>query len=901
MTDKSKTGDRRADITGDRNIVGDGNVVIVGGGSGSALPPLDLDSPLAAAARARYLAALRERYGVIETHAFTALAEDERVGQPLRLPLLGEQGVYVPLAFDAAGAREDILHRRDKNSLEAQERAGKPLSLAEVLHLPGHLALIGDAGSGKTTVLHVLVSLLAAEQPVALGAELAAALPQETPLPVLLPLRFFEHACNVTAADDYARCAADLLRFVDTWFNQWCPEVNLPPGFLAAHICAGRAWFLLDALDEVADPSNREAIRNVIEGLARSLNGTRLIVTARIAAYRATSLNQDFSVVTVRDLEAEQRTRLAHAIYRGLALPDAQARADDLAQRMESNAALQALARTPVMIWTAAVIHALRGELPEGRAALYDAYVEILLKKSFERTRYDTAALDALTDGLGWTESNRRHYLTYLAFKVHELLEGQTERQGEVVVVGEDELVDDILKPYFHENLSLSRVAARERAQEFVALMVERSGLLYETGNGYRLGDHLTMQEFLAGFYLAENYADEDPEGYTAFFREKARRTWWREVVLLAAGYLGQKPGFKGQKFLRQVVKAGVQEGAELAALALAGRGLVQLRVGHKRPDWYPGLAQNFANRLYALLYAGGVEAPIAQRQEAGLVLGLLHGLPGQEDGVPDPRFVGPEGLPAFVKIPAGAFWMGSDESDQGDERPRHRVTLSAYEVAKYPTTNAMYARFIAAGGYANPDFWEEALAAGDWKEGQINTYGEGWQNTPHHWQDSRWNNPAQPVVGVNWYEATAYCRWLTATLQDGYEYRLPTEAEWERAARGPQGWAYPWGDDWREGVCNSKEAGLEVTSPVGLFPAGASAEGIEDLAGNVWEWCADWYGPYQEGEPGEKKYRVLRGGSWYNDGPPICRCGFRDGGIPGGWLDNGGFRCVRTSPLLKP
>ncbi len=912
MTDRSRTGNLHAEINGDGNVIGDGNVVHIGGGT-STPPPLDLDSPRAATARARYLAALRERYGVIETHAFTALAEDERVGQPLRLPLLGEQGVYVPLAFDAADAREARLHRRDKDALEAQERAGKPLTLAEVLRLPGHLALIGDAGSGKTTVLHVLVSLLAAEQPVALGAELAAALPQETPLPVLLPLRFFEHACNAAAATDYTRCAADLLRFVDTWFNRWCPEANLPPGFLAAHIGAGRAWFLLDALDEVADPSNREAIRNVIEGLARSLNGTRLIVTARIAAYRATSLNQDFSVVTVRDLEAEQRTRLAHAIYRGLALPDAPARADDLAQRMESNAALQALARTPVMIWTAAVIHALRGELPEGRAALYDAYVEILLKKSFERTRYDTAALDALTDGLGWTESNRRHYLTYLAFKVHELLETQTERQGEVVVVGEDELVDEILKPYFHENLSLSRVDARKRAEEFVALMVERSGLLYETGNGYRLGDHLTMQEFLAGFYLAENYADEDPEGYAAFFRERARRTWWREVMLLAAGYLGQKPGFKGQKFLRQVVKAGVREGEELAALALAGRGLVQLRVGHKRPDWYPGLAQNFANRLYALLYAGGTDAPLPQRQEAGLVLGLLHGLPGEEEGLPDPRFIGPEGLPAFVKIPAGAFWMGSTEEEVAhwmklqdndnakDELPRHRVTLSGYAVAKYPTTNAMYARFIAAGGYANPDFWEEAITAGDWKEGQVNTYVEGWQNTPRYWNDSRWNNPAQPVVGMSWYEATAYCRWLTATLQDGYEYRLPTEAEWERAARGPQGWAYPWGDEWRENACNSKEAGLEATSPVGLFPAGASAEGIEDLAGNVWEWCADWYGSYQEGEqfdpkgPEKGSSRVLRGGSWYEDGPSVCRCGCRLWGFPRSGDIGGGFRCVRT------
>lgn len=914
MTEAAKTSNRQARVNGDRNIVGDGNVVIIGP-DGGALPPLDLDSPACADARKRYLAALRERYGVIETHAFTALAEDERVGQPLRLPLLGAQGVYVPLTFDAARAQAQAGLReapRKRRAQEAElERAAGSSSLAEVLRLPGHLAVIGDAGSGKTTVLHVLVSLLAAESPEALDRELASALPAPgtaTPLPVLLPLRFFEHAC-ADAHNGCDRCAADLLRFVDTWFAKWCPEASLPAGFLEAHVRAGRAWFLLDALDEVADASNREAIRNVIEGLAHSLNGTRLIVTARIAAYRATSLNKDFTVVAVRDLEPEQRTRLAHAIYRGLALPDAPARADDLAQRLESNPALRALARTPVMIWTSAVIHALRGELPEGRAALYDAYVDILLKKSFERTRYDTAALDALTDGLGWTVFDRRHYLTYMAFKVHELLEGQAERQGETVVIGEDELVDEILKPYFRENLGLDAVAARRRAQEFVALMVERSGLLYETSGGYRLGDHLTMQEFLAGFYLAENYADEDPEGYVVFFRERAGRTWWREVVLLAAGYLGHKPGFQGQKFLRRLVEAGSKQGRDLEARALAARGLAQLRMGRKRPDWYGSLAQEFANRLYAVLYAAPAEAAIPLRQEAGLALGLLYGYP-EEDDLTDPRFVGPEGLPEFIPIPAGQFWMGSTEEEvthwqklEGndnakDELPRHRVTLRAYAVAKYPTTNAMYARFIAAGGYANPDFWEEAVATGDWKDGKVNTYVEGWQDLPRYWNDTRWNNPSQPVVGVNWYEALAYCRWLTATLNDDYEYRLPTEAEWERAARGPEGRAYPWGDDWRAGACNSKEAGLEATSPVGLFPAGVSAEGVVDLAGDVWEWCVDWYGPYQSTKPNEKEYRVLRGGSWYNDGPPICRCGSRHWDSPGDRLSGfWGFRCVRTSP----
>jgi formylglycine-generating enzyme required for sulfatase activity len=432
--------------------------------------------------------------------------------------------------------------------------------------------------------------------------------------------------------------------------------------------------------------------------------------------------------------------------------------------------------------------------------------------------------------------------------------------------------------------------------------MVERSGLLYETEEGYTLGDHLTMQEFLAGCYLGEHYAWEDPEGYAAFLREAVGRSWWREVFLLAAGFLAEKPGFAARQFLRQIAGQGEDPEEQLMALALAGRGLLQLRARRRRPTWYGRLVQHLSERLDSILRDEPVAVFIEARQEVGLMLGQLYGMPGDGIGVGDPRFVGTGGLPDFVEIPGGEFWMGSDDSDRENERPQHKVVLSVYEVAKYPTTNAMYKRFIDDNGYADARWWSEAIEDGYWKEGQVRDWAGHWYRLPRYWDDDRRNNPSQPVVGVSWYEAVGYCRWLTAARGDGYVYRLPTEAEWEQAARGPEGWAYPWGDNWQAGFCNSKEAGLEQTSPVGLFPEGVTREGLHDMVGNVWEWCYDWYteDAYTESQrrnptgPESGTFHVLRGGSWYSDGPSRCRCDCRFRYVPWSRTFDRGFRCVR-------
>jgi formylglycine-generating enzyme required for sulfatase activity len=165
----------------------------------------------------------------------------------------------------------------------------------------------------------------------------------------------------------------------------------------------------------------------------------------------------------------------------------------------------------------------------------------------------------------------------------------------------------------------------------------------------------------------------------------------------------------------------------------------------------------------------------------------------------------------------------------------------------------------------------------------------------PYFWDNPRWNVPNHPVVGINWYEAVAYCRWLTeklcalGTLGKDEAVRLPTEREWQRAAQGDDGREYPWGE-WAEGHANTRESGIGQPSAVGLFPEGASPCGALDMAGNVWEWCADWYDE-------DRDTKVLRGGSW-NDFQWFARCAYHRVSLTprSRYIEIVGFRCARGS-----
>ncbi len=213
-------------------------------------------------------------------------------------------------------------------------------------------------------------------------------------------------------------------------------------------------------------------------------------------------------------------------------------------------------------------------------------------------------------------------------------------------------------------------------------------------------------------------------------------------------------------------------------------------------------------------------------------------------------------------------------------------VPKKSVNMARYPVTNAQYRRFVEGDGYRDERWWSKAGWLWRYKPPD---YRQKPVLAPEYWTNEKWNGPMLPVVGVSWYEAEAYCNWLTEYT--GRPYRLPQEAEWQLAVQGNDKREYPWGNDWQAGRCNTSDAGLGQTSPVGQFsPAGDSSLGCADMSGNVWEWCSDWY------DKKERTCRVLRGGSWRSN-QVRARCADRSRYYPHYSNDYYGFRVV--SPIF--
>ncbi len=812
-------------------------------------------SQLPAAELERYLRRVRDKQAILDFSIF-------QEGQERDFSSVSLDEFYVPLRIVGRPPDEAVSEGRT-----SEDRSGGTKKVAESdllsTHLLApkhrlgrHLALLGDAGSGKTTILRHLTGALAHAR---LTNDLDFARAQtgagRTDLvPLFVPLRYYHHFCRQAPAPRPI-CRRSFLDFLPAYFQEQY-DLLLGSDFFRLLLTGGQCLLALDGFDEVPEFDSRRQVIQVIRDLATDseTGQSTIMLSSRVAAYGGpTQLGGSFQTLWVQNLNAAERAAQVERWVAGISPhTQRQLKAGHILSRMPEGSPLDRLAVTPMIVTTLCVVYFYDHELPEQRAQLYRRCVDIMLH---EKLRPDEPG--QVLAGLAGKPDFKRQLLARLAFEMHRAQQDEINK----------EQAARWLKAGF------KNVAEEEKqpaAVTFLAAITSRGTLLQERSGRFGFGrQHLTFREFLAGYHLILG------------LRSRARhKLWptlllddrWREPIRLAAGATVFENTLTCEDFLGELMDLANEDqadpatrlaGYKLAAEALwdlgqAGRALLE-------KDLQTGIIQGLAARLVDPAIAAPQAGLLPERVVAGQVLGRLG----------DPR----QGVitlpPLLTPVMAGKFLYGKEKQER---------ETAPFQAGVYPVTNAQFAQFMKAGGYNSPDWWSEAGL--EWLQNPPD-YRERPVIQPEYWTDERFNNPNHPVVGVSWYEAEAFCNWLTTTCDR--LYRLPTEEEWERLARGQHGREYPWGNKWEEGLSNTKESGLGQTSAVGIFPGGVSPTGAYDCAGNVWEWGLDWF------DKKEQMFRVLRGGAWISL-QDLARCAARDQAFPSISDSDFGFRVV--SPI---
>jgi len=584
------------------------------------------------------------------------------------------------------------------------------------------------------------------------------------------------------------------------------------------------------------------------------------------------------------------------------------------------------------------------GELPKGRAGLFTGFVRRVLDREKDGALFQSGALltdrdrQKMASGKDWRDEFDLPQNGKLIPKLSQLA-FDMQKDGSEVSLDYDEAC---------------RLLSDEHAGQILKAGVELN-VLDEARDSIKFF-HQSLQEYFAARRLAKEpnpalvhvewAADKVSEPLAETIAKLSdgdplpplEQTGWEETTLTAAAMTKDHESF---------IRALMPENLPLAARCAVS---AEVKIG-----------DNLKAEIRQLLISRTQDKTVDLRARiaAGEALSLIG----------DPRFRlcnGEHGqylLPPLVKIAGGKYPMGDDKSNYDFEKPAGTVELAEFQIGQFAVTNAEYKLFIDAGGYEQEQWWDtpESLA---WLSGEATSEGakQSWRDDrktllswtddyirglvkqnritskqaddwitirnwtderfeeqleewypsgkiyrqPEYWDDARFNNPSQPVVGVTWFEARAYCNWLTANAANGMIFRLPTEAEFEAAARGKKGRQFPYGKTFDRDRCNTFESHIRRTTPVGVFD-NATPEGAVDLSGNAYTWTLSIYDqerfpyPYRNDDGREDILatgvrRVLRGGSWSSN-QLYARAVSRNGYVPGSRYDGLGFRVVVFRP----
>ncbi len=678
-------------------------------------------------------------------------------------------------------------------------RGGERVELKELLATHRRLLLVGAPGGGKTTFLRLIACVLARDL---MGEERPDHAPERDrhlglPLdePAELPV-FIRLAALAERMDRHAgRVEGDTAPWLEDYLAALHGDQTA--ALLADHLDRGAAVLLLDGLDEVAEASLRERLRKVVAAVLRRWGDNRLVLTTRPHGYQEFADLSGMASATIDDFGDREIEEFVRRWVRAFDTEQTTRRGrsyrDELRHALVTAPSIRRLARSPVMLTCLCVVHWNEMRLPEGKADLMSAVLRWLL-----------GSRDGRRQARGYTSAFAQECFKALALAMTDHPDGKR------AVVDLAWAAEQLRQPFATMRDITDPRQLRGEGIRFLEYEALDSGFVDRVGRGEIRFWHLTFQEHCAALAMVELGDEDGPEGWWAVLRPHLFDRQWDEVLDHFAGCLARTGRRRLDLLVGRVLELG--ETGELADIArvvgATGRILQVLALYDYRPTRQLGWHRTRDEVLAIFEPQGAARVPVQTRIAAAEALA--------QGG--DPRFSRPTAN--LLQIPG----------------------LPGAQLGRYPVTVLEYARFVEAGGYDDGPWWDgegrEARENNDWK-------------SPARW-DEQLQHGNRPVVGVSWYEADAYCRWLA--IRTAQPFRLPTEAEWSAAAHNDRG-PYPWGDEeptpeivnFATGRPKKDEDDswpytpqVGHPTPVGIYPRGASPGGHLDLAGNVWEWCEE-------------------------------------------------------------